>query len=82
MDEIGGHLAAAYAKLTEELHKVKEQHDRGDDDWEPSLLRVFVNTFSSYTRHPICLLRCTKCIWPRLPKWTKPGGARSMIIGR
>lgn len=40
-DEPDAHLlAAAYVKLVEELTKVKTQRDRGDDDWEWSLVRV------------------------------------------
>jgi hypothetical protein len=40
-DEIVAYLVEAHAKLITELTKVKEQRDRGDDDWEWSLLRVY-----------------------------------------
>ena len=39
-DELDAHLLAAYVKLVEELTKVKAHRDRGDDDWEWSLLHV------------------------------------------
>jgi hypothetical protein len=38
MDEITAYLVGAHAKLIEELTKVKEKRDRGDDDWESALL--------------------------------------------
>jgi hypothetical protein len=42
MDEISATLAAAHAKLTQELSKVREKFDAGADDWRHALLLVYV----------------------------------------